>query len=105
MPAARAVLRPLGAPQLPPALRGLRAGGGGAARRDRVQLQLQVPLVLRGALRAVPPARHQVLLQPRGAAARGRCAQTREKTLRVSSPRSFPHLSSASFRDPSHRGT
>lgn len=105
VPEARAGPGSLGTPQLPPALRGLRAGGGGAPGGDRVQLQLQVPLVLRSSLRAVPPAGHQVLLQPRRAAAGGRCAQTREKTLSVSSAPSFSHRFLASFRDPSNCGT
>ncbi|KAG5831518.1 hypothetical protein ANANG_G00304540 [Anguilla anguilla] len=64
--AAREEPEPLGEAQLQAAVRGLRPGRGGAQGRHGVQLQLQVPLVLRRQVRPVPQDRHQVLLREEG---------------------------------------
>lgn len=95
----------VGEAELPAAVRGLRAGGGGEASRDGVQLQLQVPLVLCCALRAVPQTGHQVLLCPQGEAGAERRwqsqPQAQEKALTFFC--SFTVLSAPLLSCPSHQ--
>ena len=55
-------LEQVGEAELQEAVRGVRAGRGGAQSRDGVELQLQIPLVLRGEVRAVQKDGDQVLL-------------------------------------------
>lgn len=82
MPQERQGTEQVGEAKLQEAVWRVRAGRGGAQGRDGVQLQLQVPLVLRGEVRPVQEDGDQVLLREEGRRPEGKegeCRQPQEE--------------------------